>query len=541
MKRTPTKPSSLPCKDILKRKPTAAEGRNTADSTIAPRVCRRRLAGYPVGISPAESIQERTAQPKGTQLRTENWELRTAFPVYNQNTVPKYSIVVPLHNEQENVTDLYDRLKAVMEAHGESFEIVLVDDGSKDHTFAMLREIAAVDSRVTVVKLRRNFGQTAGLAAGFDHARGEYIIAMDGDLQHDPNDIPLFLEKIAAGYDIVSGWRKVRVDNFWMRRIPSRIANWMMAKISGVDIHDFGTTFKAYRRDILEQVPLYGELHRFIPALASWHGATICEVPIRNVNRERGVSHYGITRTFRVFFDLLTIRFLLRYLSRPLHFFGSIGMMSIFGGSGIVLWLGVEKFLRHVPVMARTRPADDGRSRLPARRLEPARHRPARRNASPPLPRTQPPRPVLRRPRPPRPKRRAQRLGIGQTLRIRFSVSHFAAGWPLLQPHDEIRHRRHAAQFAQPRRILSAMIVTVHRRLRQRLTHADLQRRLNHGISITSSSRYGLAFCNRSSSSSNPCRPYFFRSPMEGKSSSFLNANGDVRGPVTHKNACCTR
>jgi hypothetical protein len=162
----------------------------------------------------------------------------------------------------------------------------------------------------------------------------------------------LFLEKIAAGYDIVSGWRKVRVDNFWMRRIPSRIANWMMAKLSGVDIHDFGTTFKAYRRDILDQVPLYGELHRFIPALASWHGVSICEVPIRNVNRERGTSHYGIARTFRVFFDLLTIRFLLRYLSRPLHFFGTFGMASIFGGSGIVLWLGVEKFLRNVPVMA---------------------------------------------------------------------------------------------------------------------------------------------------------------------------------------------
>jgi hypothetical protein len=144
----------------------------------------------------------------------------------------------------------------------------------------------------------------------------------------------------------------VRVDNFWLRRIPSRIANWMMAKISGVPIHDFGTTFKAYRRDILEQVPLYGELHRFIPALASWHGATICEVPIRNVNRERGNSHYGLSRTFRVFFDLLTIRFLLRYLSRPLHFFGSFGMMSILAGSGIVVWLGIEKFLRHVPVGA---------------------------------------------------------------------------------------------------------------------------------------------------------------------------------------------
>src|SRR2546430_12573990 len=266
--------------------------------------------------------------------------------------VPKYSVVVPFHNEQENVTELYDRLKAAMESVGGSFELVLVDDGSTDRTFALLRDIAAVDSRVTVVKLRRNFGQTAGLAAGFDHARGEYIIAMDGDLQHDPNDIPIFLEKIAAGYDIVSGWRKVRVDNFWLRRIPSRIANWTMAKISGVDIHDFGTTFKAYRRDILEQVPLYGELHRFIPALASWHGATICEVPIRNVNRTRGVSHYGISRTFRVFFDLITIRFLLRYLSRPLHFFGTFGMVGIFGGTGITAWLFVEKFIRHTPIMA---------------------------------------------------------------------------------------------------------------------------------------------------------------------------------------------
>ena len=264
----------------------------------------------------------------------------------------KYSIVVPLHNEQENVTDLYDRLKAVMETNGESFEMVLVDDGSSDRTFHLLREIAAVDSRVTVGKLRRNFGQTSALAAGFDHARGEYIIAMDGDLQHDPADIPLFLEKIAEGFDIVSGWRKQRIDNLWLRRIPSRCANWLMAKLSGVDIHDFGTTFKAYRREILEQVPLYGELHRFIPALASWHGATICEVPIRNVNRERGASHYGISRTFRVFFDLITIRFLLRYLSRPLHFFGTVGMLSMFAGTAIAVGLIIDKFVYHIHVMA---------------------------------------------------------------------------------------------------------------------------------------------------------------------------------------------
>jgi glycosyltransferase involved in cell wall biosynthesis len=266
--------------------------------------------------------------------------------------VPKYSIVVPLHNEQENVTELYDRLKAVMETTGERFELVLVDDGSRDGTFALLREIAAVDSRVTVVKLRRNFGQTSALAAGFDHARGEYVIAMDGDLQHDPADIPIFLEKIAEGYDIVSGWRKRRIDNLWLRRIPSRCANWLMGQVSGVSIHDFGTTFKAYRRDILTEVPLYGELHRFIPALASALGASICEVPIRNVNRERGVSHYGISRTFRVFFDLITIRFLLRYLSRPLHLFGTLGVTSMTLGSGIALWLALQKVLHSAEIMS---------------------------------------------------------------------------------------------------------------------------------------------------------------------------------------------
>src|SRR5207244_10229643 len=247
--------------------------------------------------------------------------------------------------------DLYDRLKAVMEAHAETFELVLVDDGSRDGTFQLLREIAAVDSRITVVKLRRNFGQTSALAAGFDHARGEYIIAMDGDLQHDPADIPIILEKISEGYDIVSGWRKQRIDNLWLRRIPSRCANWLMAKLSGVDIHDFGTTFKAYRSDILKQIPLYGELHRFIPALASWLGASICEVPITNVNRARGVSHYGISRTFRVIFDLLTIRFLLKYLTRPLHFFGSLGLVSFSVGSIIATYLTAVKLFTTVDIM----------------------------------------------------------------------------------------------------------------------------------------------------------------------------------------------
>ncbi len=265
--------------------------------------------------------------------------------------VLRYSIVVPFHNEEENVTELYDRLRVVMEAAGEPFELVFVDDGSMDRTFYLLREIAAVDSRVVVVKLGRNFGQTSALAAGFDHARGDYVIAMDGDLQHDPNDIPKFLEKIGEGYDIVSGWRKRRIDNFWLRRIPSMCANWLMANLSGVAIHDFGTTFKAYRRELLREVPLYGEMHRFIPALASWHGATICEIPINNVNRERGTSHYGIGRTVRVFFDLITIRFLLRYLSRPLHFFGTAGLVGAFVGGFLALWLLAWKLIYHVQIM----------------------------------------------------------------------------------------------------------------------------------------------------------------------------------------------
>ncbi len=257
--------------------------------------------------------------------------------------MPKYSIVVPFHNEEENVTVLYARLKQVMEQVGDSFELVLVDDGSSDRTYKLLEEIAAVDSRVLVVKLRRNFGQTSALAAGFDHASGEFILAMDGDLQHDPNEIPSFIEKLEEGYDVVSGWRKERIDNFVMRRIPSRCANWLMAKLSGVDIHDFGTTFKAYRREVITNIPLYGEMHRFIPALASWYGASICEIPIKNVHRERGKSHYGIGRTFRVFFDLLTIRFLLKYMSRPLHFFGSFGALGIMAGSFIsALLLGMK-------------------------------------------------------------------------------------------------------------------------------------------------------------------------------------------------------
>ena len=258
--------------------------------------------------------------------------------------VPRYSIVVPFHNEEENVTKLYDRVKDVMEHVGSSFEMVFVDDGSRDRTYRLLEEIAAVDSRVLLIKLRRNFGQTSALAAGFDHSSGDAILAMDGDLQHDPAEIPGFLAKLEEGYDVVSGWREHRGDNV-LRRVPSRAANWMMARISGIDIHDFGTTFKAYRREVIHNIPLYGEMHRFIPALASWYGATICEISISNPARESGVSHYGLGRTFRVLFDLLTIRFLLKYMTRPLHFFGGIGLMGVLSGGVIAAWLLLHKLL----------------------------------------------------------------------------------------------------------------------------------------------------------------------------------------------------
>ncbi|HEX4075108.1 MAG TPA: glycosyltransferase family 2 protein, partial [Candidatus Acidoferrales bacterium] len=211
-----------------------------------------------------------------------------------------YSVVVPFYNEQESVAQLYVKIIEVMDSLGESYEIVFVDDGSKDGTFRLMSEIARDDDRVVVVRLRRNFGQTAALKAGFDHSDGEIIISMDGDLQHDPAEIPRFIEKIQEGYDIVSGWRVERTDHWLTRQIPSRVANRIMAKLSRVDLHDFGTTFKAYRREILSEIHLYGELHRFIPALASWAGASVAEVPITNIPRKSGKSNYGISRTIRV-------------------------------------------------------------------------------------------------------------------------------------------------------------------------------------------------------------------------------------------------
>jgi glycosyltransferase involved in cell wall biosynthesis len=264
----------------------------------------------------------------------------------------RYSIVVPFYNEQENIPPLYVKLTEVMDALGERYELVFVDDGSKDKTFKVLSDIYEHDPRVNVVQLRRNFGQAPALKAGFDFARGEIIISMDGDLQHDPDEIPRFLEKIEEGYDLVSGWRISRTDHWLTRQLPSRIANKMMAKLSGVDLHDFGTTFKAYRREVLSEIHLYGELHRFIPALASWAGASVAEVPISNIARKNGASNYGISRTIRVLLDLLSVKFLLDYSTKPLQFFGLLGLACLSGGAGIGLWVFLRKALLNEGLLA---------------------------------------------------------------------------------------------------------------------------------------------------------------------------------------------
>ncbi len=254
------------------------------------------------------------------------------------------SVVIPMYNEEKSVKKLYAKLLKHLDPLKKSYEIVFIDDGSIDKTLKLLLELQKDDKRIKIVKLRGNFGQTSALAAGFDHSIGEVIVSMDGDLQHDPSDIKKLLKKMDEGYDIVSGWRKDRVDNLILRKIPSKIANYMMAKLTKVDIHDFGTTLKAYRRDVIQSIRLYGQFHRFIPALASEVGATITEVPIKNIMRKHGKSNYGIFRTFTVFFDLIRIKFLLSYMSKPLQVFGLVGILMLLAGGGVFSYLTFLKY-----------------------------------------------------------------------------------------------------------------------------------------------------------------------------------------------------
>jgi len=257
------------------------------------------------------------------------------------------SIVIPVHNEEPSILPLYDRLTVVLRSIRKPYEIIFVDDASTDRSHELLSNLVETDGHLKVIQLRRNFGQTAALSAGFHEARGEVIVSMDGDLQHDPEDLPALLAKIDEGFDIASGWRKNRVDSALTRRLPSRVANWLMAKVSGVELHDFGTTFKAYRAEILKDIHLYGELHRFIPALATFYGARIAEVPIHNSVRSTGGSHYGLGRTFHVLFDILTVKFLLSYFTRPMHLFGKLGLVGTTTGGLMLGYLLVRKLTGH--------------------------------------------------------------------------------------------------------------------------------------------------------------------------------------------------
>lgn len=236
------------------------------------------------------------------------------------------SIVVPIYNEEANIPALHQEVRRALADTGISFELILVDDGSQDGSFALLAEIAKIDARVRVIRMRRNFGQTAAMAAGFKVAQGRVVVPMDGDLQNDPADIPLLLEKIEEGFDVVSGWRKNRQDTLLSRRLPSVLANRLISKMTGVRLHDYGCSLKAYRRELLSEINLYGEMHRFIPALASQFGAKVGELAVNHRPRTAGVSKYGIDRTLRVILDLITVKFLLKYSAKPLQLFGKWGV-----------------------------------------------------------------------------------------------------------------------------------------------------------------------------------------------------------------------
>ena len=257
----------------------------------------------------------------------------------------KLSVVIPVYNEEGSLESLHGELKETCDKVGRSYEIIFVDDGSQDGSFRVLASLQKKDRRVKVLHLRKNFGQTAALSAGFDYARGEIIVSLDADLQNDPHDIPRLLAKIEEGYDIVNGWRRKRKDRFVTRRLPSALANWLIARMTGIKLHDFGCTLKAFRGEVIKNIRLYGELHRFIPAIASNIGVRIAEIPVNHRPRRHGRSKYSIFRFVKVILDMLTVRFLMSYSTRPLQIFGLFGLIS--GLAGLVL-LAVMSFQRLV-------------------------------------------------------------------------------------------------------------------------------------------------------------------------------------------------
>ncbi|MCB0212732.1 MAG: glycosyltransferase family 2 protein [Anaerolineae bacterium] len=275
----------------------------------------------------------------------------------DDSETPVYvSIVIPLLNEEESIDLLHKRLSDALTKIDKRCEIIIIDDGSTDTSFKKLKALQERDSRLHIIRFRRNFGQTAAFSAGFNKARGEVVITMDADLQNDPNDIPLLLEKIDEGYDVVSGWRVDRQDTFVTRKLPSKIANSLISKMTGVSLHDYGCSLKAYRSDVVKNINLYGEMHRFIPALASWMGVQVAEVPVNHFSRKFGKSKYGLGRIVKVFLDLLTVKFLLHYATRPIQVFGFLGLLSLIGGTVLGVYLSVlrlffEQGLRDRPAL----------------------------------------------------------------------------------------------------------------------------------------------------------------------------------------------
>jgi glycosyltransferase involved in cell wall biosynthesis len=267
----------------------------------------------------------------------------------NASAVPELSVVIPVHDEEDNVVPLVEDLTSVLASLGRSYEIIVVDDGSEDDTYPRLTRLAAADPRLKLVQLRRNYGQTAALAAGFDHARGDVIVAMDGDLQNDPADLGLLLDRIDQGYDVASGWRRDRKEGL-ARRLPSRIANWLIGRVTGVHLHDYGCTLKAYRAEIVRETRLYGEQHRFLPALAHQAGARIAEVPVHHRARVSGESSYGIGRTWKVLLDLLTVKFLSVWSTKPSHLFGGSGAVLCLFGVAFVVWTAYQKIVNDIYV-----------------------------------------------------------------------------------------------------------------------------------------------------------------------------------------------
>jgi glycosyltransferase involved in cell wall biosynthesis len=253
------------------------------------------------------------------------------------------SVVLPVYNEEQSLEPLHAALQEVLEDYGRAYEILFIDDGSNDRSFEVLTGIQARNPQVRVVRLRRNFGQTAAMSAAFQFARGRIIIPMDSDLQNDPADIPRLIAKLEEGFDVVSGWRVDRQDRFLSRRLPSVMANWLIGKVTGVRLHDYGCSLKAYRAEIVKNVHLYGEMHRFIPALATWFGSRTTELPVTHHPRRHGRTKYGIGRTFRVLLDLITVKFLLSFSTQPLHIFGFWGALSLAAGGALCGYLTVQR------------------------------------------------------------------------------------------------------------------------------------------------------------------------------------------------------